>query len=592
MKEIYFLQPAAELRKKECVFYGLIYKSKKFIIVMIMGNFRMDLCTEREDIVKEYKVISIIYTVLLIFVAVLCIGALIFIPINTYSSNRNTEKLVLEPYKVEIVDEDTRVFHFRDVDWRQNGNCLYFNSSHQELKIVADNVVLFKRNAVQTLWGKTTGFARELIIIPTATNELTVTVTACYPAIRDKEMTFYQGFSYDMFREMLSQDGPILVFSILNICFGLILFIYGVAMHKRTSVGSSMVYLAAFTIVMGIWALADNSITSFLIENRAACSILSFSTLSLVGIPLTMFVNRYLQPGDKYVHRIILGINIINIVLVFSLLLFGIMDMKETVVLTHISMLSACFYLLFSLIHMLRKNLLTKRFWVTVCSLLTMCPALAYSLYLYYTDSHNVDGYGNITIFVFISIFAIDVSRSVMKDIDAGKKAEIYHELAVRDMLTGCYNRNAYRNDTEQLDNLQDILLITCDLNNLKQCNDTLGHAYGDQYITDAAAILRKIFCEHGKVYRIGGDEFCIILPNRHKININVLLASLIEEQRIYNETSELIHIQIACGYAVYDPKTDSDIEDIRTRADEWMYKNKKELKSQNCVENKAVHVS
>jgi diguanylate cyclase (GGDEF)-like protein len=402
-------------------------------------------------------------------------------------------------------------------------------------------------------------------------------------------MLFYQGFSLDIFRDLLRQDGFILVFSLLNICFGLILLFYGVAMHKRTSVGSAMVYLSLFTIVMGIWALADNGIMAFLIENRAACSFLAFGALSLVGIPLTMFVNRYLQPWDKYVHRVILTINIVNIILVCALQLLGIMDMKQTVVLTHISMLSACLYLPFSLIHMLRKHLLTRRFWVTVCSLLTMCPALAYNLYKYYTDSYNADGYGNIMIFVFISIFAIDVSHSVMQDIDAGKKAEIYHELAVRDMLTGCYNRNAYRNDTEQLTDLKDILLITCDLNNLKQCNDTLGHAYGDQYITDAAGILKKIFCDHGKVYRIGGDEFCIILPNRHKCNISVLLASLIEEQRIYNETSELIHIQIACGYAVYEPKTDSDIEDIRTRADEWMYKNKKELKEQNCQQKEAV---
>jgi diguanylate cyclase (GGDEF)-like protein len=527
--------------------------------------------------------------VLLVFVALLCIGALIFIPIDTYSSNRNTEKLLLEPSDIDIINEDTRVFHFRDVDWRQNGNCLYFNSSHQELKIVADNVVLFKRNAVHTLWGSTTGFAREFIVIPTATNEVTVTVTACYPVVRDSKMTFYQGFSFDMFRELLRQDGFILIFSLLNICFGLILLFYGIAMHKRTGVGGAMVYLALFTIVMGIWSVSDNGITAFLMENRAAFSYLSFASLSLVGIPLTMFVNRYLQPGDKYVHRIILGINFVNIFLVFLMQLLGIRDMKQTVVLTHIAMLSACLYLPFSLIHMLRRNLLTRRFWVTVCSLLTMCPALAYNLYMYYTDTYNVDGYGNIMIFVFVSIFAIDVSYSVMKDIDAGKKAEIYHELAVRDMLTGCYNRNEYRNDTEQWTDLENVLLITCDLNNLKQCNDTLGHACGDQYITDSAAILKKIFCEHGKVYRIGGDEFCIILPNKHKCNIGVLLASLIEEQRIYNETAELIHIQIACGYAEYDPNADSNIEDIRSRADERMYQNKKELKGQNCHKEQAV---
>jgi GGDEF domain-containing protein len=59
-----------------------------------------------------------------------------------------------------------------------------------------------------------------------------------------------------------------------------------------------------------------------------------------------------------------------------------------------------------------------------------------------------------------------------------------------------------------------------------------------------------------------------------------VLLASLTEEQRIYNLTSEVIHLQIACGYAKYDKNTDSTMEDIRIRADERMYENKKELKA------------
>jgi diguanylate cyclase (GGDEF)-like protein len=198
---------------------------------------------------------------------------------------------------------------------------------------------------------------------------------------------------------------------------------------------------------------------------------------------------------------------------------------------------------------------------------------------MYYSGKHNVDSYGNVFIFVFIGIFAVDVARAIIKDVDAAKKAKIYHELAMKDMLTGCYNRNAYRNDTENLTNLNDVLLVICDLNNLKRCNDTLGHAYGDQYIVDSAAILKKIFEDYGKVYRIGGDEFCIVIPDRHKCNMEILLAELTEEQRLYNEESEILKLQIACGYSTFNAGTDTDMEDIRSRADELMYINKKELK-------------
>jgi diguanylate cyclase (GGDEF)-like protein len=178
-----------------------------------------------------------------------------------------------------------------------------------------------------------------------------------------------------------------------------------------------------------------------------------------------------------------------------------------------------------------------------------------------------------------VAIFAIDVSIKIVKDIDAGRRAEIYKELAENDLLTGCYNRNAYRNDTKDWGDLQDVLLVTCDLNNLKQCNDTLGHACGDQYICDSATILKKIFSSYGNVYRIGGDEFCVIIRDSSKCDIEKLIADIRQEEQKYNAVSELINLQIACGYAVYDEKTDSTIEDIRIRADEKMYEDKKRIK-------------
>jgi diguanylate cyclase (GGDEF)-like protein len=258
----------------------------------------------------------------------------------------------------------------------------------------------------------------------------------------------------------------------------------------------------------------------------------------------------------------------------------GIRDMKLSLPLTHLAMLAAFFYLPFSLINRIRRRCINRNFWVTVGSLLSMFPPLLYSLYVYYKGSHNVADYGNVCFFIFIIFFAIDVGCSIMKDIDAGKKAAIYQELAEKDLLTGCYNRNAYRNDTCDWTDLKDVLLLTFDLNNLKKCNDTLGHNYGDQYITDASAMLKETFSSYGKIYRIGGDEFCIIISDSHKkCDIHSLLDALIEKQQIYNASSECIRMQIACGYAEFDPKTDSNMEDIRIRADKHMYKNKKDLK-------------
>ena len=89
------------------------------------------------------------------------------------------------------------------------------------------------------------------------------------------------------------------------------------------------------------------------------------------------------------------------------------------------------------------------------------------------------------------------------------------HELeqnAIHDQLTGCKNRTAlawaYNND---FDASQSVGIVMCDLNGLKRMNDSKGHLAGDQYICDAAKILCDCFGSEN-VYRIGGDEFAVVL--------------------------------------------------------------------------------
>jgi diguanylate cyclase (GGDEF)-like protein len=526
--------------------------------------------------VGKQQHISIVYGILLAAAVILSICGLFWLPTDTYTINDKETKSELNPTEVVVQNEDVTDYYFRNVDWEENGSCLHFISSHQDIEVVADGVLLFERGNVETLWGRTPGFAWEYIEIPAGTQEVIVTVTAVYPEVRDQAMTFYQGFSVNMFESIFHEEGVTVVASLLNVCLGFILLFYGIATYRRTSVGKAMVYLGIFTVLLGGWSTLENGIMVILVQSRAICSYMSFTTLAMMGIPFIMFVRLYLRTEDKYVHTILLGLNVINILLTFFLQLFEIADMKQTLWMTHIMMMLSLAYLPFSLVQMIYRHAITRRFWVAICSLVSLFPSLTYSLYMYYRGSHMVSDYGDVFFFVFIAIFAIDVSRSIMKDIDIGKEAAIYRDLAERDMLTGCYNRNAYRNDTSDWKDLQDVLLFVCDLNNLKQCNDTLGHAYGDQYITDAAVILKKIFAPYGKVYRIGGDEFCIVIPEGGKCNVKQMLATLEEEERDYNASSEVIFLQIACGYAVFDPETDSNMEDIRDRADERMYENKK----------------
>lgn len=83
------------------------------------------------------------------------------------------------------------------------------------------------------------------------------------------------------------------------------------------------------------------------------------------------------------------------------------------------------------------------------------------------------------------------------------------------DELTGCLNRHAYETDINKLTLKKEWIYISLDLNSLKHINDTYGHDVGDEMICAAAACMTASFGEFGKVYRIGGDEFVVIVTQK-----------------------------------------------------------------------------
>lgn len=190
--------------------------------------------------------------------------------------------------------------------------------------------------------------------------------------------------------------------------------------------------------------------------------------------------------------------------------------------------------------------------------------------------------FGAFGFLIYIIILGMEVCASAADKLEEGRKAEIYKELAEKDVLTKCYNRNAYNEDIRKKALNRNIYVIMFDLNNLKTCNDTLGHIEGDRYLTDSVELIKKTFGKCGKIYRIGGDEFCIITENVSADEIRGFIRQLIREEDAYNQQFQTAHMQIAVGFAGYDPEKDADLDQTRCRADVLMYENKKQLKAGN----------
>lgn len=159
------------------------------------------------------------------------------------------------------------------------------------------------------------------------------------------------------------------------------------------------------------------------------------------------------------------------------------------------------------------------------------------------------------------------------------------------DPLTMVKNRNAYESKCSEINRmivdrkLNNLALAVFDINNLKTINDNYGHEKGDEYIINSCLLLCNVF-KHSPVYRIGGDEFLIILTKDDFEKRDELFKKLTDEMNTLktSDCPDSEKVSVAYGVAVYDIETDYSIASVFKRADAQMYENKKRMKGTDNV--------
>ena len=172
---------------------------------------------------------------------------------------------------------------------------------------------------------------------------------------------------------------------------------------------------------------------------------------------------------------------------------------------------------------------------------------------------------------------------------ELASRADKLNMIASRDALTNAQNKRAYDLKVVQLnDDIKNgtaaFGIVMIDLNDLKLTNDTYGHEKGDVSIIELCGVLRSIF-KDSPIFRIGGDEFAVILEGRKHEYADALLRALREKLTDLqnNDGAEpWERISAAVGYAEFERDTDPDVDAVFQRADQKMYENKQIMKSSN----------
>ena len=154
-------------------------------------------------------------------------------------------------------------------------------------------------------------------------------------------------------------------------------------------------------------------------------------------------------------------------------------------------------------------------------------------------------------------------------------------QMAFTDPLTGVKNKYAYLEVMKRVDSgiadgsVTEFGVIVFDLNGLKEINDTRGHEEGDQFIQRGCKCICRAF-SHSPVYRIGGDEFVVLLEGEDYANRNALLPEFDKLMEEHLLTGDVV---ISTGIAVFSAEQDADVSSVFGRADQRMYDRKRVLK-------------
>ena len=173
----------------------------------------------------------------------------------------------------------------------------------------------------------------------------------------------------------------------------------------------------------------------------------------------------------------------------------------------------------------------------------------------------------------------IDVDAQKRKELEYLNNLTVAEKKANIDELTGVKNKNAYSeaenllNEQIKTGKVKDYAIVVCDMNGLKDVNDTLGHLAGDQFIKDGCMLICNAFA-HSPVYRVGGDEFVVIAQGKDLSKLDYLIEK-IDKANAENKAKGRVTMAVGAAYG----KEGLTVGDVFEQADANMYIKKKRMK-------------
>jgi diguanylate cyclase (GGDEF)-like protein len=463
------------------------------------------------------------------------------------------------------------------------GNILAFYTVHQSVEVYVGGQLIYQYPVENNnLFSSSPGYCWNFVELPNVENDVEIIIRSPYSQYLSEIPTFYIGNEISLPASIISSQILPFMLCVAMFVFGLVLIIYHMALSHNLDSDGKLLKLGIFSIFLSIWSINECNITTLLLRNNLVTSYMAFLSLMLLPFPFGRFVQTFYQDTNK-IWTIFYRANIVQIVFSLALMLLHMYDLRQTLWMTHFILIFIICIVVIQSYRLLKDGVVSRNVKIHLLCICICALTLSMDLIGYYAGLHDNSRYGRIGFFIYILILGMSSMKESISLMKKGQEADAYQRLAYTDQMTGLNNRTCFNYDFEKLsEKPYDITVIDFDLNNLKYTNDTFGHSAGDQYIKSCASIIYDIFKGIGKCYRVGGDEFVVIIQKSSEIDMTHYLAMLessVDDANRQTQNKNL-KMQIAYGYAVYDSVSDKNLEDTYNRADKIMYKDKENKKT------------
>lgn len=495
----------------------------------------------------------------------------------------------------EYMDEESGVLSmYYQLPKMDKDLSLVYRSKDVYTKVLVGKKVIYETSVYEAeLYNKSPGNLWNVLTVNSKYSEkcLELQIYMVYDTKAITVDSLLLGDKADIILGLFSRNIFGIVVSLLLILMGAVLIVVDfLPSYDRAKNHRGLFWIGIYALLTGLWSLIETNVVQFCVDDMRILQLIDNMVMMVDTLPLILYLDSEYKMLKNRGMQAMAYLGIGYILLCVFEQYRGVKDMhymlNNGLYIMIVTDYAMCIWLIVKFFKLKKEKKPVLNCVLMFIGLSSCCSCSIFeTIRSLNEDRMDRAGLIRIGMLVLCICFAIGSQVQTYKIVEQGLKYELISTLAYSDGLTGLGNRTAYLEQLEAYENNSEGIrrfgIVYLDVNNLKVINDNHGHDAGDALIKGAAKIIEDSFGRFGKSFRIGGDEFCVLmtegnLEKNYERGAEVFYNLVDEKNRA---GSYIWTVQIAHGFTVCNELTKEKIEEAIAVADSKMYENKIELK-------------